>query len=586
MRGPVAIYLLASLSACGGGESSPDGGMPDATPPPPSPPAPYVDHAGPLFEPDHIVDVSITLSAADWDELRGQTRSFNSVIEGECLAGPQPSPFTTYSGQITVDGTSLMNVGIKKKGFFGSLNPIKPSLKIDFDEHAKQDYLGLEKLTLNNANQDDAYVRQCLAYHTFARAGVVVPRCNFARVRVNGADLGIYVNVETIDHRLTRRTFKMGNGTLYEGTLSDFRPSWVNTFDPKGDGDRSDLQPLVDTLATATDAELIDALTPHLDVDRFLTYWAMEVLTAHWDGYANNLNNFFVYNDPQSGQIQFIPWGVDAPFQLGSTFGGLGATKGPIAVAASGVLAHRLFAIPKARDMFLARQRSLLTSAWNEPEMLAEIDRMEALIAPIADSQQGPGWHAAVAGVRDFVTTRRGILTAALDAGPTWDAPLKEYPCLDIAARVNGSFATTWGTIGTADPLGTGSGSFQLKLAGAASPTALTPVGASAGLDPNAAPGTTPAVVLQIFGQRASDGHIIDQVIAVPQGAFFPRLANIGFFDAYGQVYDYNPTTGMTTLVGFNLGTLTLTQTSMTSGGAVAGTWEANADVQGKPPAK
>ena len=179
------------------------------------------------------------MAPADWDALRVQTRSITEMIEGDCLAQPFPSPFTKFAATVTIDGTRLDQVGIKKKGLLGSLNTEKPSLKLDFDEYvAGQRYLGLEKLTLNNANQDPAYVRQCLAYAMFRKAGLVASRCNFARVRVNGADLGVYVNVESVDHEFTRRNFANGDGNLYEGTLSDFRPGWTGTFDPKGTGDR------------------------------------------------------------------------------------------------------------------------------------------------------------------------------------------------------------------------------------------------------------------------------------------------------------------------------------------------------------
>lgn len=569
------------VAACGGGSGGPDAG--DAAGPPGDA---YVDLAGPLFVPDHIVEISITLAAADWTALKSQTRTIASVIEGDCLAGPRPSPFVTYEGSITIDGTTFPSVGVKKKGFFGSLDPNKPSLKIKLEEYVQaNEYLGLEKLTLNNARQDSSYIRQCLAYGVFAKAGIVVPRCNYAHVVVNGTDLGIYVNVENIDHKLTKKRYTDGTGPLYEGALSDFRTDWVNTFDPKGDGDRTDLQPLVDTAEDASDSQLVSALETNLDVEKFFTYWAMEMLTAHWDGYSNNKNNFFIYNDPTSGKLELIPWGVDATFQPQSTFGGLGATDGPVAVAAEGILANRLFSIASAKDRFLDKQRDLLTTVWDESELHAEIDRMEALIAPIADATAGLGWHFGVDGVRDFITNRRTRLTDAIDAGPTWDDPLQGYPCLAIAGSVDGTFSTNYGTTGAANPLATGSGTFTLTL-GAGAPLTLTPVGATSGLDPNPAPGSQAYSLVQIYGRRASDGHIFVVSTATHPSRFFPRIADVGFFDAFGQVYDYDPGTGTAVLVGIMLGTMNLTQASTTNNAPVVGTFHGNADVQGTAPGK
>ena len=56
-----------------------------------------------------------------------------------------------------------------------------------------------------------------------------------------------------------------------------------------------------------------------LDMDQFLKVYAMEFFLKHWDGYADNTNNTYIYNDvtavaaPGVGNIKFkmIPWGID-----------------------------------------------------------------------------------------------------------------------------------------------------------------------------------------------------------------------------------------------------------------------------------
>lgn len=569
--------LLLVLAACGGGSSAPPGvdASVDAT----AAPDAYVDPSAPFFEPDHIVEVSITMAPADWNAMRVQTRTIGSVIEGHCLAQPALDPFTDFQAQVTIDGTTLPQVGIHKKGFFGSLDSTKPSLKLTLDQVvANQEYLGLKKITLNNSHQDPAYVRQCLAYETFAAAGIVVPRCNFAHVHVNGTDMGVYVNVETIDKRLIKKRYTDATGTLYEGTLSDFRTNWIGTFDPKaGSGSSADLQPLADVLETASDTTLPAALAPYLDLDRFMTFWAMEVITNHWDGYDNDHNNFFVYKDPSTGKLDFIPWGPDATFQPGVTFGAIGSTNGPVAVTANGILPNRLFAIPAQRQQFLDKERSLLAGVFDETYALARIDHMEGLIAPIADPVQGTAWHTDLAAVRQFINGRRTQLTTALDAGPTWTDPLPGYPCLDVKAHVTGTFSTTYGTLGAQNPFTTGSGTMTLTINGVA--TALTPVGATAGTDAQSGNAT-----IQVFGVRATDNHIIAISMAMPPSRFAPRTADLGFFDASGAVFDFDPATNTGTTIGFMLGSLPLTKASPTSSAQVAGSFDSNADLQGTPP--
>ena len=83
--------------------------------------APKVDPAAPYFDPAHIVEVDIQLAPADWDVLRQQARSLVDLLTN-CLKGPFPDPFTYFKGQVTIDGKKIADVGVRKKGFLGSLD--------------------------------------------------------------------------------------------------------------------------------------------------------------------------------------------------------------------------------------------------------------------------------------------------------------------------------------------------------------------------------------------------------------------------------------------------------------------------------
>ena len=51
-----------------------------------------------------------------------------------------------------------------------------------------------------------------------------------------------------------------------------------------------------------------------MDLEAFRTYWALEVLLTHADGFTNKGNNYFVYFDPGPDKMYAIPWGVDKTF--------------------------------------------------------------------------------------------------------------------------------------------------------------------------------------------------------------------------------------------------------------------------------
>ena len=84
---------------------------------------------------------------------------------------------------------------------------------------------------------------------------------------MNGADLGVYAHVEAIDNDFLERHFAKKSGALYEGTLSDFTPTYVGTFDSKNGADRSDLA-RVTTALMASDAELETKLSAVVDLDQ------------------------------------------------------------------------------------------------------------------------------------------------------------------------------------------------------------------------------------------------------------------------------------------------------------------------------
>lgn len=448
--------------------------------PPPAPiptPTPPIDPTAALFDPNRLLEIQIELDSADWDELRWQARTMAGIFgEEECMTEPLVSPFTYFPANVRVDGELVEHVGVRKKGLLGSISSTKPSLKIKFDEYvADQRLSGIALMTLNNDQQDPSHLRQCLTYGLFAKAGLPAPRCNFAHVTVNGRDLGVYAHIESITKPLLARQFGDDGGNLYEGTLSDFRPEWVGTFQRKthkSDADRSDLDALVAALEVGDD-DLLPALATVLDVDEYLDFWGMEVLTGHWDGYASNRNNFYLYGDPADGRFHFIPWGTDGTMQ--SNFRPPPDGGPPLAsVVATARLPRRLYQHPLGRYRYLGRLTTLLDQVWDEPAILAEIDRMAALIRPALAPDLIEGFQRDVEATRAFVRSRRPAIATELAGGPpAWDNPESGPPCRQTVGRFRATFAVPWAQPGVL------TATAQVQLFGAE--LELAEVGAAAG---------------------------------------------------------------------------------------------------------
>jgi hypothetical protein len=385
-----------------------------------------------MFDRDRLLEIDVLIDRADWDILRNQELDvMGEIFSPTCGTQPWADPYTFFPADVTVDGQTVTNVGVRKKGFFGSLSTTMPSLKVKLDEFkGGQQLNSMDRLTLNNNLQDPAHVKQCLAYKVMGKAGVPVPRCNFAHLTVT-VDEGssttvavdrVYSHVESIKDPFLRRNFgsDQDQGRLYEGTLSDFWPgSYRNTIEPKTPSAAADTTE-IDTLTTAlenpglSDAARLTAIEGLVDVGDFLIFWAAEGLVGQWDGYVDDQNNYWFYVDPADGLIRFIPWGPDDTWGRGNALPGRAGD--PVhceAIVPRSALARRLYEILSTKALYLAELQRQLDDVFEETEVHAEIDRIEALIFPYTGDLTTQ-----LAPIRTFVDDHRALVQAEISSPP------------------------------------------------------------------------------------------------------------------------------------------------------------------------
>lgn len=509
--------------------------------------APEEDLSDLLFPRDQVLDVAIVIQPDDWEELRFQQRTIMDILGPSCLDGPPANPFTYFPATVTVDGVTLDNVGVRKKGFFGSLSADKPALKVKFHEYVEgQSHLDMVRMTLNNVRQDASYMNTCMSYLVFEAAGVPAPRCAFARVSVNGQDLGLYVHVDSIKKPFLARRFLDDGGNLYEGTLSDFRPDWVKSFEKKtnkGEDDWSDLHAVLDALEVA-DGGLLAAVDEHIDLDAFLTFWATEVLVSHWDGYAGNTNNFYLYRDPETDRFQFIPWGADATFF--SNIDLFDDNPVPASVMAQGLLTRRIYLHPEGVALYTARLAEILDTVWDEAWLFDEAKRMKALILPELLPKEEAAALQEMDRVFAFIYGRRKQIADELGGGPAaWPFPLRDPPCFEPIGAIAGSVQTTWGMLEVQNVLANGTGSLSVDP----DPWSMviTDYGAAAGPHPEQIGRTE----IRLFAM-VEDGAFVILVITVDDdllvdGASVP----LDFQAAESYLIYWSPAIGEPKLMGY-----------------------------------
>ncbi len=125
------------------------------------------------------------------------------------------------SADITINGTTIKNVGIRAKGnsslsSVASSDSDRYSFKIKFDEYVdNQTYLGLDKMVLNGNFSDTTSMKEYLSYDIMNYIGVKTPLYAYANITVNEKSWGFYLAIEDLEDSYLNRTTS-GEGTLYK----------------------------------------------------------------------------------------------------------------------------------------------------------------------------------------------------------------------------------------------------------------------------------------------------------------------------------------------------------------------------------
>jgi spore coat protein CotH len=260
------------------------------------------------------------------------------------------------------------------KGSF-TFQPVdaKPSLTLNFDKFAPgQQFHGFTKIHLNNSVQDPSYLCEQFAREVFVEAGVPSPRATPALVRLNGRDLGVYVLIEGANKHFVKRNFPSAKGNLYDGGSGGDITKPLKALSGEHPEDRSDLAKLVQAAREKDPAHRLASLQQVLDVERFLTFAALEAFMVHWDGYAIGCNNYQVFHDVARDKMVFMPHGLDQLFGTSSS-PGLSLTP-----TFKGFVAKALFSVPEERQRYLERIQRLSTNELRVELLLARVDRLAA----------------------------------------------------------------------------------------------------------------------------------------------------------------------------------------------------------------
>jgi len=334
-----------------------------------------------LFSDPKVLQLKIEIPAANLEALKKAPKTYvkATVREGDKV---------------------YADAGIRLKGNAKSeALEKKPGLTIKFNEFASGSHFhGHSRILLDNALHDPSFLSAAIGGEVFRAADVPAPKITFARVELNGRDVGLYVVEQAANREFLSEFFNKTKGNLYEGAHSDITDQLE-----KDGGDSSKDQPDLKKLAAAARepdlAQRLKKLGPLVDLDRFVSFAAVEVLTWDRSGYSMSQNNYRIYHDPGNGRMVFIPHSLDQLFAK---------ADGPLVPPWKGILANAILQTPEGQRRYRERMTSLLDTVCKVEKLQARLNELAGKIRPAlsVNAAELKSFEAGVASLRDRIAKR------------------------------------------------------------------------------------------------------------------------------------------------------------------------------------
>lgn len=308
------------------------------------------------------VEVNIEIGPKEMDALRREPRKYVRAKLIEKANGTE----TVYDG-----------IGVHVKGAAGSFRGIddKAGLTLNMDkfENTKL-FHGMDKFHLANSVQDPSYISELFCGELFRAAGVPASRCAHAIVSINGKKRGFYYLKEGYDSGFLRTHFKSRNGNFYDGGfLRDIDQPLQLVSGKEDTKPHADLKKLLAAVREPDVKTRFQKMEKVLEMDKFISFMALEVLCWDWDGYPINRNNYRMYHDPMTDKFTFIPSGMDQMFH---------DPNGPLFPGFNGEVARNLMQTQEGKDRYVKRVEELLRTSFQFEPLAKRLSELQAKVQP------------------------------------------------------------------------------------------------------------------------------------------------------------------------------------------------------------
>ena len=139
----------------------------------------------------------------------------------------------------------------------------------------------------------------------------------------------------------------------------------------------------IDELNNTNSTEFPCAIQQVFDVDRYLKTLVYEILIGHWDGYAGNKNNYYLYQRPSDGKFVFIEYDMDNTYGIDWFNENWSVRNINNWHMGNRPLIQRLFAVPYFKDQFNLYMNQALNTIFNQ-DWLQQLENKQNLISQAA----------------------------------------------------------------------------------------------------------------------------------------------------------------------------------------------------------
>lgn len=295
-----------------------------------------------VFPQAELVEITLDIDANNWQIMQDNLNDLSNSVGG------QPGQFASENPvwvncSVEFNGSEWYHVGVRYKGNSSlySVNGNKYSFKLDFDEFEEeypeitnQRFFGFKQLNLKNNIKDASLMHEKIASDLFREFGIASAQTAFCKVYVNTGNgkqyFGLYTLTEEVDDTMLDSQFGTDSGNLYkpDNTTAQFAQGSYNETDfmKKNNeelNDYSDVEALYTIINSSLRSSDIEAWKSNLesvfDVDHFLRWLAANTAMQNWDTYGNMGHNYYLYNDPVSHKLTWIPWDNNEALSSGNS---------------------------------------------------------------------------------------------------------------------------------------------------------------------------------------------------------------------------------------------------------------------------